>query len=254
MTKLPTTRAALLGALLTVSTASAAFAQAPASCDTVSALDKVVALNAIQNLMGRYSHLGQLRGEGTLSELFAMNTPGVSWRTPGGPIGIEQMKERFDRPQEQLQPGVLRMHTMFTPVIEIAGDGQTAKGVWDSFGPSVGGPNDEGGWFQAKYGVDFVKENGVWKIWHLQVYAIYTTPYNESITQSAKERLAKAAAGGGAPGGAPPGGPPRGDGPAPIMYPRPAHAWSYDGKSVEQGPEIPSPYCHFDPNDVYILK
>jgi len=252
MAKLPALRAALFGAALALSATSAAFAQAPASCDTVSAMDKVIALNAIQNLMGRYSHLGQLRGEGTLSELFAMNTPGVSWRTPGGPIGIAEMKARFDRPQEQLQPGVLHMHTMFTPVIEIAGDGQTAKGVWDSFGPEVQGPNDEGGWFQAKYGVDFVKENGVWKIWHLQVYPIFTTPYNKSITETARERLAKASA----PAGPPPGAAPRapGSGPPMIMYPRPKSAWLYNGISVEQGPEIPEPYCHFDPNDVYISK
>jgi len=252
MAKSRTMRAALLGAALGLSMASAALAQAPASCDTTSALDKVVALNAIQNLMGRYSHLGQLRGEGTLSELFAMNTPGVSWRTPGGPVGIAQMKQRFDRPQEQLQPGVLRMHTMFTPVIEIAGDGQTAKGVWDSFGPEVGGPNDEGGWFQAKYGVDFVKENGVWKIWHLQVYPIFTTTYHKSITETARERLAKAEQ----PGGTPPPGVFRAPAGAPpmIMYPRPKSTWVYNGISVEQGPEIPEPYCHFDPNDVYISK
>jgi hypothetical protein len=56
--KLHTARAACLGLALTLSTAGTALAQAPANCDSVSALDNVVVLNAIQNLMGRYSHLG----------------------------------------------------------------------------------------------------------------------------------------------------------------------------------------------------
>ncbi len=240
---------ALVGAAL--AWPAAALAQAPSNCDTVSAVDKVLALNAVQNLVGRYSHLGQLRGEGTLSELFALNTEGVSWRTPGGPVGIAQMKQRFSRPDEALTPGALRMHTMFTPVIEIAGDGQTAEGVWDSFGPSVGNGNEEGGWFQAKYGVDFIKENGVWKIWHLQVYPIYTTDYNKSITETARERREKKAAGTQNP---PPGPPPGARPGGPMMFPRPASAWLYDGVSVERGPAIPEPYCHFDPATAYILK
>jgi hypothetical protein len=53
------------------------------------------------------------------------------------------------------------MHTNLTPVIEIAGDGKTAKGVWFSLG--VNG-NDMAS--PEKYAADFVKEDGKWKIWH----------------------------------------------------------------------------------------
>lgn len=57
------------------------------------------------------------RGEGTLSELFAMKTGGVSWKSPRGPEGIQQMKDRFARPAEDplKTPGQLHMHSMFTP-------------------------------------------------------------------------------------------------------------------------------------------
>jgi SnoaL-like domain len=67
------------------------------------------------------------------------------------------------------------MHTSTTPVIEIAGDGQTAKGVWYSPGVGLMGHTSKGkigisgSFFYEKYAGDFVKENGIWKIWHLQM-------------------------------------------------------------------------------------
>jgi hypothetical protein len=65
------------------------------------------------------------------------------------------------------------MHTNLTPVIEIAGDGKTAKGIWYSIGLSVTPIFETTGkttvrtvWQPEKYAVDFVKEDGKWKIWH----------------------------------------------------------------------------------------
>jgi SnoaL-like domain len=72
------------------------------------------------------------------------------------------------------------MHTSTTPVIEVAGDGKTAKGIW--YSPGMGlmpqikdGKVVMGGtFFWEKYGGDFIKENGVWKIWHLQMAYDFT--------------------------------------------------------------------------------
>jgi len=70
--------------------------------------------------------------------------------------------------------GDMVIHTLTTPFIEIAEDGQTAKGVWMSVGLAAGA-GDAGmphyNWFWEKYGVDFVKEDGEWKIWHFQIYS-----------------------------------------------------------------------------------
>ncbi len=67
------------------------------------------------------------------------------------------------------------MHTQSCPVIEIAGDGKTAKGIWYSIGQSVRGTVDSTGkatistsWMWEKYAVDFAKEDGKWKIWHIE--------------------------------------------------------------------------------------
>lgn len=220
----------------------------PRAC-RIAPTEQIVALNAIQNLMGRYNHLGTLRGEGTLADLFALKTEGVSWMTPGGPVGIEAMRRRFADPDEVPTPGILHIHAMLSPVIEVAGDGRTAKGVWDSFGPTISGPDDVGGWLWLKYGVDFVKEDGVWKIWHLRAYPIFSTKYDKSITQSARERAAKPPAPMVA--GVTGRDTPSASAAAPEGYVMPADVWRYDGKSTPRGPYIPEPYCSFDPKTAY---
>lgn len=56
-----------------------------------------------------------------------------------------------------------------TPVIEVAGDGLTGKGVWIKMGShdhlTPAGPSAF--WHMGCYACDFVKEDGQWKIWHL---------------------------------------------------------------------------------------
>ncbi|MFO1400988.1 MAG: nuclear transport factor 2 family protein [Steroidobacteraceae bacterium] len=72
------------------------------------------------------------------------------------------------------------MHTSTTPVIEVAGDGKTAKGIWYSPGMGLmtsivdGKPQVRGTFFWEKYGGDFVKEDGQWKIWHMQMAYDFT--------------------------------------------------------------------------------
>ncbi|MGC3982415.1 MAG: nuclear transport factor 2 family protein [Steroidobacteraceae bacterium] len=214
---------------------------------TVTAADKVVALNEINNLMGRYSHLALLRGESTLEELFAMQTEGVFWKTATGPVGIAAMKAKFLKPGETapaLTPGRMFVHSMLTPVIEIAADGKTAQGVWDSWGPLVTDGDALGDWLWVKYGVDFIKENDQWKIWHLQVFPIFNTPYNKSITETAQ-------AGGnnnGRPRQGQPGmGAAPGNAQASMQGPKDP-LWIYDGKTAVRGPYVPAPYCSYDEN------
>jgi hypothetical protein len=74
------------------------------------------------------------------------------------------------------------IHTQTTPIIEVAGDGKTAKGLWYSPGIMAntaivnGKVEVSGGWFWEKYGVDFIKEDGKWKIWHIGMYYDPTPP------------------------------------------------------------------------------
>jgi hypothetical protein len=79
------------------------------------------------------------------------------------------------------QGGNFSMRTLTTPIIEIAGDGKTAIG-WTS-----SAQGDKGGaqWSFERYGIDFVKEDGDWKIWHFHVYNDFDTPYEKNWVQNA---------------------------------------------------------------------
>ncbi len=74
------------------------------------------------------------------------------------------------------QFGLQHNHMQFQPVIDVAPDGQSAKmrsralsimGQWQRYSQWMGGV----------YENDYVKENGVWKIKHDQVFNTYFVPY-----------------------------------------------------------------------------
>lgn len=97
--------------------------------------------------------------------------------------------------------GKLILHYTTTPVIEVAGDGETAKGVWVMAGCESGlstqeeaekmpdfmfSPQDVQGqkvwahWVWCKYAVDFLKQDGEWKIWKFRCFELSRAPYEEN--------------------------------------------------------------------------
>jgi hypothetical protein len=100
------------------------------------------------------------------------------------------------------------IHTQTTPVIEIAGDGQTAKGFWYSPGIGLSSAikdrkvSARGTLFMEMYGIDFVKEDGAWKIWHFQTFY----DWSPSLPSSMTDNLVKGSVAGSAPAGSAPSG------------------------------------------------
>ena len=87
--------------------------------------------------------------------------------------------------KENLGIGSLVIHMLTAPYIEVAADGKTAQGLWYSPG-AVGGvypDHSDGLMMYEKYGVDFMKEDGEWKIWHFFVGTDFSwqagQPYSE---------------------------------------------------------------------------
>jgi hypothetical protein len=74
--------------------------------------------------------------------------------------------------------GQLGVKPVDTFVIELAGDGQTAKGIWSLHGTyadmTTSGPVSYWDW--GYYCVDFVCEDGDWKIWHMQYLTDINNP------------------------------------------------------------------------------
>jgi hypothetical protein len=75
-----------------------------------------------------------------------------------------------------------------TPVIQVAGDEKTDKGIWISFGHISGpmGGQMSAMWAYEKYGMDFVKEDGECKIWHLHTFVDFYCPVDSVWTDPTK--------------------------------------------------------------------
>lgn len=158
---------------------------------------------AVANLFATYQYNHSMIYDEENLKLYAQKQPDVrhDW---GGRVlvGIDELSRYYTgRPRYR---GKMIVHSLGNPVIEIAGDGQTAKGFWiavgnetipyphlpdlekdgDPFGPRTE-PADEHGihkiihWVWNKYGVDFIKEDGEWKIWHLRTCELMRAPYDQ---------------------------------------------------------------------------
>ena len=171
-------------------------------------------IQEIQNVMSlhEYYHTAGMHKE-EVEEIWAQKTPGVSWETQdlGRFEGIEAIRKIYVdgkammgeanlKAMRQLYPeiedkkensfiGTMNVHMLTTPMIEVAGDGKTAKGIWMSPGhvTQLMGDKLTACWMWEKYAVDFVKEDGKWKIWHFHVYTDFQTPFEKSWLDTSLE-------------------------------------------------------------------
>ena len=128
----------------------------------------------IQNVMSRrayYSATGQYERE--LKELWDITTTQNAsfanekgyWVEAGD---IRKYYVTYQSAHRAKEPTTTIWQPVSTPVIEVADDGYTAKGVWYSMGQvmrNVGGKATPS-YIAQRYYVDFYRANTRWKIWH----------------------------------------------------------------------------------------
>lgn len=208
-------------------------------------IQNLEAAHQIQNLMGRYQLMHSTGMYEEMAGLYAQKTPGVRAELEGmgvfeGNAGIRRMLA-MDQNIEGDRVGFMTVNVLTTPVIEVAGDGQTAKGVWVSPGICTGvmGSKPSASWRWCKFGADFIKEDGQWKFWHLHAYGLFMTPYERSWAEPAPT-------------------PPPSE--EPMIMPdefkadRPnTYRWSYSLTAVtENVPAPPEPYETWDESTSYV--
>ena len=97
---------------------------------------RLKAVQDIQNLMGTYTvnHMPKTMHDHV--ELFAMERDDVSVEIGdrGVLVGPDALRRLFGQQFKMELEGNLLIHYLATPMIEVAGDGETAKGVWRSPG------------------------------------------------------------------------------------------------------------------------
>jgi hypothetical protein len=155
-------------------------------------LDRAKAYQEIQNVFGRYMYLHEAGRHKDCADLFAKDGPGVTveFHQMGqfqGSEGVRKLYEGNMGGNRKGLPGMLMEHALTTPVIEVAQDGKTAKGVWISPGHEtfVRDGRAQANWMWGKFALEFVKEDGAWKIWHYQVFMTFLTPFDTPWTDPA---------------------------------------------------------------------
>jgi hypothetical protein len=179
---------------------------------TISAGERALAMMEVQNTFSKHSYYhAASRHVDELADVWVKEdgpyAATASWTSAMGIIeGIAQIRRFYgDNLTEHLKMLLARtskvipeiknvpenlgvgfgyeMNFLTTPVIEIAGDGKTAKGLWYSPGINTVGSVMEGGetsmrgeWRMTKYGVDFAREDDKWKIWHISICLDNTPP------------------------------------------------------------------------------
>jgi hypothetical protein len=156
----------------------------------------------IENLFSRYMHYHNAFRDDLIIEMWVSpGTPGIHAQySNAGVYTTWESVTAYHRGRPR-PTGKLIQHYTTTPVIEIAGDGQTAKGCWIMAGiesgltdPAVAAqqpdfmfsPRDVAGkkvwahWVSCKYGLDFLKQDDRWKIWHFRCYEVWRAPFEEN--------------------------------------------------------------------------
>ena len=166
-------------------------------------IERVRARGEIENVFNRYQHLhNAFRDTEIIEKLWVKEgTPGVSAQyTNTGIYNTWDSVMEYHR-NRPTPTGKLLQHVSTTPVIEVAKDGMTAKGVWSVAGvesglsdPEVakGAPEaffeDElvngkkvwAHWIQVRYYLDFLKQDGEWRIWHIRVVEVSRAPFSRN--------------------------------------------------------------------------
>jgi len=185
-----------------------------ALADTQHKADTALDRAAIENLFSNYMYLHNAFRDQDIKALWAKRgTPGMSAQYSN--LGVYTsydsiMAYHSGRPNPV---GKLIFHYTTTPSIEIAGDRNTAKGIWIAAGVESGlmspaqaasspaylferseadGTNVHGKrvwahWVQMKYGVDFIRQDGQWKIWHFRCYEVSRARFDKNWISMAAE-------------------------------------------------------------------
>lgn len=169
---------------------------------------------AIADLMGRYAfYYTAGQGERIVEELWTeRDAASLEYGASGVYRNLWKVKTFYFK--EKI-PGRLSTLALSTPHLEVDTDGESARGLWTAFCTEtdagdlgscppeksdsrrrlLSGRTSTGEEYRAeillqRYDVDFIRENGVWKILHLHVYELFRCPYDRDWVVYAKERFA----------------------------------------------------------------
>jgi hypothetical protein len=140
----------------------------------------------IWKVQSLYSHLYYIGRMSEIPNLFAQKTPGVNLEIEDSGVyeGIESVRRFWNTvfsDKRPPTPGHLALHMTLNPLVEINKARTKARGIWHSHGYASMGR--EGNLQQflclGKYDMEYVKEDGAWKILKFAYRIAFMCPYEK---------------------------------------------------------------------------
>jgi hypothetical protein len=140
----------------------------------------------IQGLQSKYIHyLFKQRFDRIVDECFAQKLSDVSveFSDSGVYRGLESVRSLYKSFEvTKTIPGFFILHMTVNPVIEISADGLSARSHWLS--PGAAGTDRSASWIWGPFYVDYVKEDGRWRIAHSNLVPVFRNRYETSWAQA----------------------------------------------------------------------
>jgi hypothetical protein len=139
----------------------------------------------IWKLQSLYSHLYYIGQRSKVPALFAQKTPGITLEIEDTGVyeGIESITRFWNTifDDKKIGAGNLAIHMTVNPLIEINRDGTKARGIWHSHGycSFVGLGSYKQFLCLGKYDMEYVKEDGQWKIFKFAYRQAFMCPYEK---------------------------------------------------------------------------
>lgn len=232
-------------------------------------VERTAARAEIENVFARYQYLHcAFRDEQIITDLWVKpGTAGISAQYTNSGV-YTTWESVMDYHRNRPAPaGKLLVHYLASPLVEVARDGETAKGTWIMAGIECGlsDPRAAAGapesffetrtvkdkrvwthWVMCRYAIDFLKQDAQWRIWHFRCVEICRAPFGRNWIEFAAEMQTNAAT--------------RhfhndlaffGEDGKPVFMPRvdgppksTAYAYQID-RSAQIEPPLPEPFCTF---------
>jgi hypothetical protein len=149
-------------------------------------------IEAIRKLEHAYSFYLVMWMPEEIMELFSKRDDTTLEWPEGTFFGEDGLKRFFGNINPRQDPEFMHQMMHLSDVIDVAADGQTAQGRWWGFG-AMAIPMGQAGLMQAFacgiYENEFIKEDGVWKLWKIKWVPVYSGTPAEGWVKA--ERVAK---------------------------------------------------------------
>ena len=151
----------------------------------INKLNKLSSYHEIQNIMGRLVVALNFQRKEEVLSYFALDQDDVSveYADEGLFVGKQAIEALLnDFLIKDNKEGYMLDMQLTTPMIEVANDVKTAKGLW--WTPGIGSVPQENNdpqalWYWGMLGVDFIYEDNTWKVWHLHYFRLIKCDYHK---------------------------------------------------------------------------